>query len=49
MKKTYEKPTLVKVGNLPLVTAGIFNWIGNGHDNGHGNGNGNGFLVSLEI
>jgi hypothetical protein len=37
MKKTYEKPTLVKAGNLPLVTALIV----------HENGGGNGFLFSL--
>jgi Family of unknown function (DUF5972) len=39
MKKTYEKPTLVKVGSLPLSTAGYE----------HTNGNGNGFFYSLHI
>jgi len=38
MKKTYEKPMLVKAGNLPLVTALI----------PAENGGGNGFLISLE-
>jgi len=37
MKKTYEKPALVKVGSLPLATA-LYE---------HENGNGNGFLYSL--
>jgi len=34
MKKTYEKPTLVKAGNLPLVTAALVEE--NGGDNGFG-------------
>jgi hypothetical protein len=34
MKKTYEKPALVKVGGLSLVTAALVEK--NGHDNGHG-------------
>jgi len=39
MKKTYEKPTLVKAGSLPQVTAAYI------AQNGGGNG---GLFISLE-
>ena len=38
VKKSYEKPALVKVGSLPLATAGYEQT----------NGAGNGFFYSLE-
>jgi len=40
MKKTYEKPTLVKAGNLPQFTAAYV-------DTGNGDRNGQGYFISL--